>query len=74
MVEDLLEEGGQERLEAEIPDEWIDRLTVMGAPEDCQLAIRRLVNAGADTRDLGPLAWQELGRVGGVRSFSSLVG
>jgi alkanesulfonate monooxygenase SsuD/methylene tetrahydromethanopterin reductase-like flavin-dependent oxidoreductase (luciferase family) len=50
-----LEDGGQERLEAEMPDAWIDRLTVAGTSEDCRLAIRRLVDAGADTVVLVPL-------------------
>jgi alkanesulfonate monooxygenase SsuD/methylene tetrahydromethanopterin reductase-like flavin-dependent oxidoreductase (luciferase family) len=54
-VDELLENGGQERLEAEMPDEWIDRLAVAGTPEDCRLAIRRLVDAGADTVVLVPL-------------------
>jgi 5,10-methylenetetrahydromethanopterin reductase len=54
-VRELLEAGGQERLEAEMPDAWIDRLAVVGTPEDCRLAIRRLADAGADTVVLVPL-------------------
>jgi alkanesulfonate monooxygenase SsuD/methylene tetrahydromethanopterin reductase-like flavin-dependent oxidoreductase (luciferase family) len=54
-IDELLEDGGQERLEAEMPDAWIDRLTVAGTSEDCRLAIRRLVDAGADTVVLVPL-------------------
>jgi alkanesulfonate monooxygenase SsuD/methylene tetrahydromethanopterin reductase-like flavin-dependent oxidoreductase (luciferase family) len=54
-VDELLEDGGQERLEAEMPDDWIDRLAVAGTPEDCRLAIRRLADAGADTVVLVPL-------------------
>ena len=38
-----------------MPDDWIDRLTVVGTPEDCRLAIRHLVDAGADTIVLVPL-------------------
>jgi alkanesulfonate monooxygenase SsuD/methylene tetrahydromethanopterin reductase-like flavin-dependent oxidoreductase (luciferase family) len=54
-VRELLENGGQARLEEEMPDEWINRLSVVGTPEDCTLAVRRLVEAGADTVVLVPL-------------------
>jgi 5,10-methylenetetrahydromethanopterin reductase len=54
-VRELVETGGQARLEAEMPEEWIDRLSVAGTPEDCALAIRRLAEAGADTVVLVPL-------------------
>jgi alkanesulfonate monooxygenase SsuD/methylene tetrahydromethanopterin reductase-like flavin-dependent oxidoreductase (luciferase family) len=54
-VRELLESGGQARLEAEMPDEWIDRLSIVGTPEDCKLAIQRLGEAGADTVVLVPV-------------------
>jgi alkanesulfonate monooxygenase SsuD/methylene tetrahydromethanopterin reductase-like flavin-dependent oxidoreductase (luciferase family) len=54
-VRELLENGGRGRLEEEMPDEWINRLSVAGTPEDCALAIRRLAEAGADTVVLVPL-------------------
>jgi alkanesulfonate monooxygenase SsuD/methylene tetrahydromethanopterin reductase-like flavin-dependent oxidoreductase (luciferase family) len=54
-VRELLEHGGQGRLEEEMPDEWINRLSVVGTPEDCALAIRRLAEGGADTVVLVPL-------------------
>jgi alkanesulfonate monooxygenase SsuD/methylene tetrahydromethanopterin reductase-like flavin-dependent oxidoreductase (luciferase family) len=54
-AEDLLADGGQSRLEAEMPDDWIDQLSIVGIPEDCLYAIRRLVDAGADTVVLVPL-------------------
>jgi alkanesulfonate monooxygenase SsuD/methylene tetrahydromethanopterin reductase-like flavin-dependent oxidoreductase (luciferase family) len=50
-----MEDGGQGRLEEEMPDEWIDELCIIGTAEDCLLAIRRLVDAGADTVVLVPL-------------------
>ena len=54
-VHDLLEKGDQSHLEAAMPDEWVDELTIAGRPEDCRRAIRRLVDAGADTIVLIPL-------------------
>ena len=54
-VRELLAKGGQSRLEAEMPDEWVDELAIAGPPEDCRRAIQRLVEAGADTVVLVPL-------------------
>jgi len=55
VVEEMLADGGQPRLEEEMPDEWIDQLTVVGPPEMCAAAIGRLVEAGADSVVLVPL-------------------
>jgi len=54
-VKEYLKNGDKERLEAEMPDKWIDQLAVAGSPEDWEMAIRRLVEAGADTIVLSPL-------------------
>jgi alkanesulfonate monooxygenase SsuD/methylene tetrahydromethanopterin reductase-like flavin-dependent oxidoreductase (luciferase family) len=54
-VGEFMEDGGQGRLEEEMPDEWIDELCIIGTAEECLLAIRRLVDAGADTVVLVPL-------------------
>jgi len=54
-VRELLENGGERRLAEEMSDAWIDQLSVAGTPEDCARAIRRLVDAGADTVVLVPL-------------------
>jgi 5,10-methylenetetrahydromethanopterin reductase len=43
-------------LEREMPDEWVDRATVAGTPEECAAAIRGLGDAGADTVVLVPHA------------------
>jgi 5,10-methylenetetrahydromethanopterin reductase len=62
-VKQLLESGGQARLEEAMPDAWIDRLAVVGTPEECRLAIRRLASAGADTVVLVPLPDKDLDEV-----------
>lgn len=54
-VHEYLKSGGQESLEAAIPDAWIDQLAIVGTPEDWGQAIRRLVEAGANTVVLVPL-------------------
>jgi alkanesulfonate monooxygenase SsuD/methylene tetrahydromethanopterin reductase-like flavin-dependent oxidoreductase (luciferase family) len=54
-VREFLANGGPQRLEAEMPDEWVDQLAIVGTPEECALAIGRLVDAGANTVVLVPL-------------------
>ena len=62
-VHEALERGGRQHLEETMPDEWIDRLAVVGTPEDCRLTIRRLVDAGADTVVLVPLPDKDLDEI-----------
>ena len=65
----MLDAGGRERLEAEMPDEWIDELCIAGTPEECAAAVRRLVDAGADSVVLVPLpdkGVDELEKLAGV--------
>ena len=50
----LAAEGGEERVASAMPDEWIDRLAVVGTPEDCAAAIRAFGDAGADSVVLVP--------------------
>jgi 5,10-methylenetetrahydromethanopterin reductase len=58
---------GPERLAAEMPEEWLDRLTVSGTPEQARAAIRALEEAGADAVVLVPPARgadpREIGRL-----------
>ena len=54
-VQEYLKDGDHERLEAEMPDAWIDQLAIAGTPVEWDLAIRRLVEAGANTVVLVPL-------------------
>ncbi|KAA3646557.1 MAG: LLM class flavin-dependent oxidoreductase [Chloroflexi bacterium] len=54
-AKELIESGGPERLEAAMPNDWIDQLAILGAPEDWERAIHRLVEAGADSIVLVPL-------------------
>jgi alkanesulfonate monooxygenase SsuD/methylene tetrahydromethanopterin reductase-like flavin-dependent oxidoreductase (luciferase family) len=52
---ELRENGGRQRLEADMPDTWLDQVSIVGPAEECLAAIRRLVEAGADSVVLVPL-------------------
>ena len=54
-VHEYLANGGKQRLEKDMPDEWIDKLCVVGTPEQCAMAIHNLVDAGAQSVILVPL-------------------
>lgn len=54
-VQEYLNSGGQAHLAAAMPDAWIDQLAIAGTPDEWELAIRRLVEAGAHTVVLVPL-------------------
>lgn len=44
----MMERGGVQAIEREMPDAWIDALSVGGTPEDCASAIAHLGEAGTD--------------------------
>jgi alkanesulfonate monooxygenase SsuD/methylene tetrahydromethanopterin reductase-like flavin-dependent oxidoreductase (luciferase family) len=50
----MVERGGAGLLAEEVPDGWLDKLAVVGSPEDCALAISRLAEAGASSVVLQP--------------------
>jgi len=54
-VRELMDSVGPEQFAAAMPGEWIDELAIAGTLEDWDLAIDRLVEAGADTVVLMPL-------------------
>jgi len=54
-AQEYLGNGGLDRLEKKMPNAWIDQLSITGTPEEWRLAIRRLVDSGADTVVLVPL-------------------
>lgn len=59
-IQELKENGGKQRLEVAMPDAWLDKLAIVGKPEECVQAIHRLVEAGADTVVLVPLPGKSL--------------
>ena len=59
-VQEMMANGGRRRLEEEMPNEWIEQLSISGTPEECVKAIGRLVDAGADKVVLIPLPGKDL--------------
>jgi 5,10-methylenetetrahydromethanopterin reductase len=51
----ILERGGYDALVAEMPDSWIEDLTISGTPEECAAKIARYYAAGADSVALFPM-------------------
>jgi alkanesulfonate monooxygenase SsuD/methylene tetrahydromethanopterin reductase-like flavin-dependent oxidoreductase (luciferase family) len=51
----LLANGGADAVARDMPAAWLDRLTVAGTPAECAAAIRRLLEAGADSVVLFPM-------------------
>lgn len=62
--------GGPDQVAREMPDRWLDDLTVVGTPENCAMSITRLLDAGADSVILYPAPaerTEELIRLAGER-------
>jgi 5,10-methylenetetrahydromethanopterin reductase len=51
---DMIARGGAQTVEAEMPDEWVEDLTVAGTPTEAADKIARLLAAGADSVALLP--------------------
>jgi alkanesulfonate monooxygenase SsuD/methylene tetrahydromethanopterin reductase-like flavin-dependent oxidoreductase (luciferase family) len=51
----MTKRGGRAGVEAEMPDEWVDRMTIVGTPRDWQAAMERLVAGGVHSVILTPL-------------------
>lgn len=49
------DKGGEERLAAEMPDEWISQVSIAGTPQDWKLAIDQLAKLGVHSIVLTPL-------------------
>jgi 5,10-methylenetetrahydromethanopterin reductase len=48
-VTELIERGGPEAIEAEMPDEWLEDLTLVGTPAEVVTKIHRWLEAGIDS-------------------------
>ena len=59
----LLAQGGAEHLEREMPQQWVEDLTIAGTPEECAAKIQALRDAGADSVGLFPTPAASAGRV-----------
>jgi alkanesulfonate monooxygenase SsuD/methylene tetrahydromethanopterin reductase-like flavin-dependent oxidoreductase (luciferase family) len=53
-LESMVARGGAAEVERSMPDEWVEKLTIAGSPEEVVEKIRRLQAAGADSVALFP--------------------
>ena len=44
----MIEKGGAEAIEADMPDDWLDWLAIAGGPDDCRAGIEALFEAGSN--------------------------
>jgi len=58
---DMLSRGGAEVVLAEMPEHWVDALSVTGTPQQAAAAFERLFDAGADKVIVVPIV-EESGR------------
>jgi len=56
----IVARGGYESLVADMPDQWVDDLTIAGTPAECAARIRAFYEAGADSVALFPVATDRL--------------
>jgi len=54
-IGELIAGGGPEQVAAELPEEWIDELTLSGDPDEVTERIRRLIDAGATSVLVSPV-------------------
>lgn len=54
-LRDILGRGGYEALVREMPESWVDDLTIAGTPQECADKIRSYFEAGADSVALFPM-------------------
>ncbi|MDH3259352.1 MAG: LLM class flavin-dependent oxidoreductase [Acidimicrobiia bacterium] len=53
-LQEIIDRGGAEALEREMPGRWIEELTVAGSPAECAAKINQFYEAGVDTVALFP--------------------
>jgi 5,10-methylenetetrahydromethanopterin reductase len=56
-------EGGPDQVNREMPDRWVDDLTVSGDPDECAARIRAFFDAGADSVVLFPAPVERAGEI-----------
>lgn len=62
-LDQFLRERGPRLLEAEMPERWIERITVSGTPDQCIAAIEQLLASGADDVALFPIPGSDAPRL-----------
>ena len=70
-LQQMIDQGGAEEVAKNMPDEWMDWLTIGGTPEDCISSIRNLFDAGTTSIVLCPMPTSEIDEQ--IKRFSETV-
>ncbi|MFQ5948112.1 MAG: LLM class flavin-dependent oxidoreductase [Acidimicrobiia bacterium] len=62
-LERLVQRGGYEAVRQEIPDQWLEDLTIAGTPGECAAKIKAFYEAGADSVALFPMPPEDVDRI-----------
>ena len=54
-LREIVDQGGIEAIRREMPNEWLEQLTVAGTPDECVAQIEEYFSAGADSVVLYPI-------------------
>ena len=69
---EMIARGGANTIAREMPQDWIENMTISGTPEECAAKMRAFLAAGADALLLFPLGSEELARFTAVEVFPLL--
>ncbi len=69
---EMIARGGAGTVAREMPQAWIEDMTISGAPEECAAKMRAFLAAGADALLLFPLGTEEMARFTAAEVFSLL--
>ncbi len=69
---DLIARGGVDAVAREMPQAWIEDMTISGTPEECAAKMRAFLAAGADALLLFPLGPEEMARFTAAEVFPLL--
>lgn len=68
----MIARGGADAVAHEMPQAWIEDMTIAGTPEECAAKMRAFLNAGADALLLFPLEAMEMARFTAAEVFPLL--
>ncbi|HEY7350153.1 MAG TPA: LLM class flavin-dependent oxidoreductase [Ktedonobacterales bacterium] len=69
---DMIARGGPGVVAREMPQAWIEDMTISGTPEECVAKMRAFLNAGADALLLFPLGPEDMARFTAAEVFPLL--
>jgi alkanesulfonate monooxygenase SsuD/methylene tetrahydromethanopterin reductase-like flavin-dependent oxidoreductase (luciferase family) len=69
---EMIARGGADSVAREMPQAWIEDMTISGTPEECAAKVRAFLAAGADSLLLFPLESEEMARFTAAEVFPLL--